>query len=77
MADGTKTKVSELKAALEHILIRGEDQNIFIMLSGTRYPVHVIEAGNEVYLVPRRDKPVSFNPMKTILGAGDEPRESA
>lgn len=69
-----KTTVKEVHSLLAAVLARGEDQACYIMMNGTRYPVLVIRALNEVYLVPRRDKPVSFNPMKVTpkqAGEGD------
>jgi hypothetical protein len=68
MADGgSKLTVKELKKALQSVLDRGKNRPVYIMISGHRYLVHVIEVPHEVYLVPRRDKPVPFEPMKPII----------
>lgn len=69
-----KTTVKDVHDKLAMVLARGKDLPCYIMISGTRYPVNVITEGSEVYLVPRRDKPVSFNPMRTVsptAGEGD------
>lgn len=71
----TKTTVREVRDVLDKVLIRGEDQNIYILVAGTRYPVQIVRALNEVYLIPRRDAPVSRNPL--LIVNGDQPQDVA
>lgn len=72
------SSLKELHAKLDHVLTTraGEDTQVYIMVAGTRYPVHVIRALNDVYLVPRRDRPlppIAGMPDIHSVG-GEEPR---